>query len=265
MAENFDPVLGGQQPAGSDPVMGGLVGIEQALGSPNPKVRIQAIKGALRYGSRGAELVIQALRNDPNWEVQFAAWETLLESKDPQQVQVAKSHRLPLRQVGDVRARYKAGERDFRWANLSGADLFEANLSQANLSWADLSEANLSWANLSQANLSWADLSGANLSGANLSKTDLSRADLSGANLSWANLSKANLSQANLSKANLSWANLSGADLSWADLRGANLRAAKLGGTNLKGANLWGAKLSPGWDQFADLKGAILPDGAIHP
>ena len=195
MAENFDPVLGGQQPAGSDPVMGGLVGIEQALGSPNPKVRIQAIKGALRYGSRGAELVIQALRNDPNWEVQFAAWETLLESKDPQQVQVAKSHRLPLRQVGDVRARYKAGERDFRWANLRGADLIEANLSQANLSWADLS----------------------------------------------------------------------GADLSRADLRGANLRGAKLGGTNLKGANLWGAKLSPGWDQFADLKGAILPDGAIHP
>jgi hypothetical protein len=123
MAENFDPVLGGQQPAGSDPVMGGLVGIEQALGSPNPKVRIQAIKGALRYGSRGAELVIQALRNDPNWEVQFAAWETLLESKDPQQVQVAKSHRLPLRQVGDVRARYEAGERDFRWANLRGTDL----------------------------------------------------------------------------------------------------------------------------------------------
>ena len=195
MAENFDPVLGGQQPAGSDPVMGGLVDIEQALGSPNPKVRIQAIKGALRYGSRGAELVIQALRNDPNWEVQFAAWETLLESKDPQQVQVAKSHRLPLRQVGDVRARYKAGERDFRWANLRGADLIEANLSQANLS----------------------------------------RADLSGANLSRA------------------------------DLRGANLRGAKLGGTNLKGANLWGAKLSPGWDQFADLKGAILPDGAIHP
>jgi len=195
MAENFDPVLGGQQPAGSDPVMGGLVGIEQALGSPNPKVRIQAIKGALRYGSRGAELVIQALRNDPNWEVQFAAWETLLESKDPQQVQVAKSHRLPLRQVGDVRARYKAGERDFRWANLRGADLIEANLSGANLSWA----------------------------------------------------------------------NLSGADLSRADLRGANLRGAKLGGTNLKGANLWGAKLSPGWDQFADLKGAILPDGAIHP
>ncbi|MFS8871371.1 pentapeptide repeat-containing protein, partial [Synechococcus sp. R5-15] len=147
MAENFDPVLGGQQPAGSDPVMGGLVGIEQALSSPNPKVRIQAIKGALRYGSRGVELVIQALRNDPNWEVQFAARETLLEllgSKDPVRVQVVKSHRLPLRQVGDVRARYKAGERDFRWANLRGADLIEANLIGANLSWANLSGADLS-------------------------------------------------------------------------------------------------------------------------
>ncbi|MFS8828195.1 pentapeptide repeat-containing protein, partial [Synechococcus sp. R60.1] len=194
MAENFDPVLGGQQPAGSDPVMGGLVGIEQALGSPNPKVRIQAIKGALRYGSRGAELVIQALRNDPNWEVQFAAWETLLESKDPQQVQVAKSHRLPLRQVGDVRARYKAGERDFRWADLSRADLIEANLSQANLS-----QANLSGANLSKANLSGADLSEANLSQANLSQ-----ASLSGANLSWADLSGANLSGANLRKSVIS-------------------------------------------------------------
>jgi hypothetical protein len=230
MAENFDPVLGGQQPAGSDPVMGGLVGIEQALGSPNPKVRIQAIKGALRYGSRGAELVIQALRNDPNWEVQFAAWETLLESKDPQQVQVAKSHRLPLRQVGDVRARYKAGERDFRWADLSGADLIEANLSQADLSGANLSRADLSGANLSQA-----DLSGANLSGADLSGANLSWADLSGANLSWANLSRADLSGANLSEANLSGANLSGADLS-----GANLSWANLSGANLSKANLSG-------------------------
>jgi hypothetical protein len=198
MAENFDPVLGGQQPAGSDPVMGGLVGIEQALGSPNPKVRIQAIKGALRYGSRGAELVIQALRNDPNWEVQFAAWETLLESKDPQQVQVAKSHRLPLRQVGDVRARYIAGERDFRWANLSQANLSGADLRGANLSQANLSGADLRGANLSGANLSGADLRGANLSGANLSRADLSGANLSGAKLLGTQLREANLTGAKL-------------------------------------------------------------------
>jgi len=69
-----------------------------------------------------------------------------------------------------------------------------------------------------KANLSWADLSQANLSGANLSWANLSGANLSGANLSWANLSWADLSGANLSGANLSWANLSGADLSGADL-----------------------------------------------
>ncbi|MFS8903788.1 pentapeptide repeat-containing protein [Synechococcus sp. H60.4] len=210
MAETFDPVLGGQQLAGSDPVMGGWVAVEQALDSPDPKVRIQAIKGALKYGSRGAELVIQAMRNDPNWEVQFAAWETLLEAEDPQHVQVARSYRLPLRQLGDVRARYEAGERDFRWAKLS-----RANLSQAKLSGADLSGANLILAKLSEAKL-------------------------------WQ-------------------ANLSGAELWQANLSGAELRGANLDGTDLRGANLKGAKLSPGWDRFVDLSGAILPDGTIHP
>ena len=245
MAENFDPVLGGQGPGGFDPVMGGLVAIQQALASPDPKVRIRAIKRALQYGAKGADLVIQALRNDPNWEVQFAAWETLLESKDPQQVQVAKSHRLPLREVGDVRARYKAGERDFRWADLGGADLIEANLIGVNLSWANLRGADLIEANLIGANLSGADLIEANLSQANLSWADLSWADLieanllwanlSGANLLWADLSGANLSEADLSQANLSQANLSKADLIWANLSGANLSRADLSGANLSG------------------------------
>jgi len=45
-----------------------------------------------------------------------------------------------------------------------------------------------------------ANLSGANLYGANLSQADLSRANLYGANLSQANLSGANLSRADLSK-----------------------------------------------------------------
>jgi hypothetical protein len=61
----------------------------------------------------------------------------------------------------------------------------------ANLSRADLSDANLSGADLSGANLSRANLSDANLYGANLSRANLSGADLSGANLSRANLSGA--------------------------------------------------------------------------
>lgn len=248
------------------------------------------------FGEKSRKILLQTTQQHLDWQVQFAVWKTLLSSGIPQLVQVAKTYQVPLRPVGDIRERYRAGERDFRWA-----DLRRANLSGLNLRGVDLSGASLSRARLGQVNLSHASLVGANLSQADLSGADLRGADLSGANLMGANLIGANLRGANLADANLKWvvisretqidrkwqliweivnghaqgknlaqadlsgANLSGADLSRADLRGANLRGAKLGGTNLKGANLWGAKLSPGWDQFADLKGAILPDGAIHP
>ena len=65
-------------------------------------------------------------------------------------------------------------------ANLSGADLSDANLRCANLSDADLSDADLRRADLSDADLSDADLRRADLSDANLSDADLRRADLSG-------------------------------------------------------------------------------------
>jgi hypothetical protein len=68
-------------------------------------------------------------------------------------------------------------------ANLSGADLSDADLSDANLRGADLSDANLRGANLSDANLSDANLSGAYLRGADLSDADLSGAYLRGADL----------------------------------------------------------------------------------
>jgi uncharacterized protein YjbI with pentapeptide repeats len=116
--------------------------------------------------------------------VKFAAWETLLKSLDPRHVQVAKEYQLlRLRQVGDVRARYDAGERDFRWADLRGADLGGANLGSANLGGAILAKANLRGALLTGANLSWADLTGANLSGAELVGTQLRGANLTGAKL----------------------------------------------------------------------------------
>jgi hypothetical protein len=96
-----------------------------------------------------------------------------------------------------------------------------ADLSGANLRCADLSDANLS-----NANLRCADLSGANLRGADLRCADLRGADLSGANLRCADLSDANLRGADLRGADLSDANLRGADLSDANLRGASLRRA---------------------------------------
>ena len=102
--------------------------------------------------------------------------------------------------------------------NLRGADLSDANLSDANLRGADLSGTGLSDANLSGANLRGADLSDADLRDANLRGADLSGADLRGADLSGADLR--------------------GADLSGADLRGADLRGADLRGADLRDADL---------------------------
>ena len=81
-------------------------------------------------------------------------------------------------------------------ANLSGADLRDANLSDANLSGADLRGADLSGADLRDANLRGADLSGADLRDANLSDANLRDADLSDANLRGADLRDADLRDA---------------------------------------------------------------------
>jgi TIR domain/Pentapeptide repeats (8 copies) len=64
--------------------------------------------------------------------------------------------------------------------DLSGADLFLANLRGADLLLADLSGANLSIADLISANLSYANLFNANLSGANLVGANLSNARIGG-------------------------------------------------------------------------------------
>ena len=90
------------------------------------------------------------------------------------------------------------GEDYGKRADLSGADLREADLREANLSGADLREADLRRADLSGADLRGADLSGADLSGADLSGADLSEADLREANLSGADLREADLSGADL-------------------------------------------------------------------
>jgi hypothetical protein len=74
-------------------------------------------------------------------------------------------------------------------------------LFQSPMAKADLRDANLSGAELRDANLSRADLRGADLGGADLRDANLSRANLSGADLSRADLRDANLRDANLSGA----------------------------------------------------------------
>ena len=92
------------------------------------------------------------------------------------------------------------------WLNGEGgscANLFGANLRGANLSDADLRCANLFGANLRGANLSNADLRCANLSDADLRCANLRDADLRGANLSDADLRNADLCRADLCEASI--------------------------------------------------------------
>lgn len=119
----------------------------------------------------------------------------------------------------------------------------------------DLSGKDFKGADLKEKDFSNRNLSGADLTDANLSDAFLHKVNLSGACLLRANLFRANFLQANLSYANLQEANLIGADLSGADLRGANLTGAKVGSGDRIMVKLTGANLA----------GAILPDGSVHP
>ena len=120
-------------------------------------------------------------------------------------------------------------------------------------------------ADLRGANLFGANLSDADLRGANLSDADLPGADLSCANLRGADLSGADLSCANLRGANLFGANLSDADLPGADLSGANLRDADLSGANLRGADLSGASMDQMiWDIHTVFYPLQCPDSGSY-
>jgi uncharacterized protein YjbI with pentapeptide repeats len=158
--------------------------------------------------------------------------------------------------------KYRDGVRDFRRLDLSGEELTDANLSGADLSDADLRRANLFGAKLFRTDLSGADLSDADLRRANLFGAKLFRANLTGALLTGSDMSHANLEFANLSDAvlvcNLEHAYLGGANLSRANLTGANLSRADLSSADLTGANLSRAELSYAILDSADLTSANL-------
>jgi len=146
-------------------------------------------------------------------------------------------------------------------ADLRGADLSLANLSNTILWHANLSGADLSGANLTNAGLSHADLTGAILHGSVLKSTGLGSANLRECDLSGANLESAHLSRANMRGANLSDSDLDHTDLSMAILRDVNFSNAKLIVTNLSGAELIGVDLSRKFSQ-AVLSGNINFSGA---
>lgn len=161
---------------------------------------------------------------------------------------MAEASAQPPVNAEELLRRYAAGERDFKGADLVGADLASTNLTGANLCdatlvGADLCGATLTGANLCDANLYEANLGGANLKTANLRGADFVGAHLEGANFRGAHLVGANLGSAHLEDATLLGAHLEDAILLGAHLGGADLRAANLEDANLYDANLVGAAL----------------------
>src|SRR3569832_579774 len=78
-----DAVLGGNAPAYSGVVLGGLEGVKWRFGrggSPNHSYsieqRIAALNDALNYGQAGLDFIIQAL-NDESWYIHQTAYSLL--------------------------------------------------------------------------------------------------------------------------------------------------------------------------------------------
>ncbi|MGD9368072.1 MAG: pentapeptide repeat-containing protein [Desulfobacteraceae bacterium] len=152
--------------------------------------------------------------------------------------------------------------------NLSGTNLFQADLSLANLRQTDLRKTDLRESKLNQTDLFKADLRNANLRGASAISSDLRNANLTGAHMITADLSLANLQGADMRgvrldrsdmhEANLQETNLSAANLYKTHLLSANLMSANLRGCNLEGSVLMIANLDKADLSLANLTGAKL-------
>ena len=161
--------------------------------------------------------------------------------------------------------------RNLREANLKGAHLpgvvfhIGADLSRANLTDANLQNATLLEVVLSDAKMQKAQLSGINLSGA-----ALRRAQLDGANLTWAQLPGANLAGARLflegcsDKCDLTYANLKGASFINVDMRKVSLQHAELQGATFANADLRGADLSLAKFGETDMSNTKLENNDVH-
>ena len=123
--------------------------------------------------------------------------------------------------------------RSYKGANLEGAILCHADLSEA-----QLQGANLFKARLQDVDLFRAELQGAYLGRVGLQDADLFRAGLQGAYLGEAGLQGAYLGEAGLQGAYLVRTGLQGAYLGGAQLQGAYLIWAQLQGAHLNGAQL---------------------------
>ncbi len=146
-----------------------------------------------------------------------------------------------------------------------GANLTEADFSQAKLKYTDFRNANLTRAYWHGASgLEFARLDNTYLSDPSIRQLAVTlsgqQKNFDGANLEGINLKKAKLSHASFTNVNLRNSNLRNANLSKATLRQAQMDGADLSGTNLRESLLMRADLANANLSRADLTGACIRD-----
>jgi uncharacterized protein YjbI with pentapeptide repeats len=215
--------------------------IEQ-LGSKHTAIRVGGIFALERIGhdsERDRTTIVNVLTSSLYNELSAPAGKpgkpVLMAPAEESALMVAL---MRLRKIGETNklASYLKGNANLENADLHGAYLSEANMTDYPLFLANVSEADLSKAILRRAILFGTNFSSANLQDTVLSEADLQAANFSGANLRCADLTDANLNEANFSDADLRCANLRDADMKEADFSGADLRCADLTGADLTDA-----------------------------
>ena len=150
-----------------------------------------------------------------------------------------------------------------RFADLSGSQFFNVDLTRADLQHARLDEAWMTRAELYRAQMQGASLWGAQLQGASLGDAQLQGASLSGAQLQGASLGLAQLQGALLWGAQLRGAWFFEAQMQGASLEGARLQGASLFGAQLQGASFRRAQLQGVRFHEAQLQGALIAGAPI--
>ena len=158
---------------------------------------------------------------------------------------------------------------DMQDANLSGACLYEAKISNTNMQGAGLANVDLHNCHFQIVNLDHADLSHASFASiAHLLATQPAISHFEDINLKRVNLSSAEIIKVDLSHTDFQYANLESATLQEANLEFSNFEEANLSGVNLKGAclkhaNLHNADLCKAiYDEYTQLPDDISPDTA---
>lgn len=129
---------------------------------------------------------------------------------------------------------------------LGGSDLSGANLYDADLSFTDLSNSRLKGADLEKATLIRASLANSNADGAKFDRIESYRAEMSNLSAVDASFISAEMQRVNLGGANLAGADFTKAELSRVNFEKSILMGAKFSLANLSRASLVGARLDGG-------------------